>query len=318
MSRAAQDASLRRGIAAAGTFLWRAGTGGRLRFGGRAELFGDHEAHWSVPGRTGRLHAPGSGRASTKSTCGSTDSTSRSASRRKALLSGRRGCSAWMASRSWSAWPTATGVDRQLGRPVARPTFPGACESQCWPWATARPGSGRRCEMGGPHPDAAVLVHKVANVLAALPASQRPSARRMLAEIRDAEGPGMSARLRPRVGAKWRKVASNRHLREAAMRSNQAPQELSPGYGVVSTTRRRDRRRAGPDRAPPAGCARAREPLSARAVAKDRAGPRTPRSRPEPSTHRATTDGAHPTTSGQPQHPVTDHARPTIGASRWV
>ena len=75
-----------------------------------------------------------------------------------------------------------------LGGPAARPASAAGCGPRCSPSATGRWGSGRRCATCSPRPATQrCWVHKVANVLNALPKSAQPTARRMLAEIRDAE-----------------------------------------------------------------------------------------------------------------------------------
>jgi putative transposase len=60
--------------------------------------------------------------------------------------------------------------------------------ARSWQSATGRSGSGRRCATYGPSPsEQRDWVPKVANVLDALPKSAQPTAKKMLAEIRDAE-----------------------------------------------------------------------------------------------------------------------------------
>ena len=57
----------------------------------------------------------------------------------------------------------------------------------CSPWATERSGSGLPCVRFPATKAQRCWVHKVANCLNALPKSTQPTARKMLAEIRDAE-----------------------------------------------------------------------------------------------------------------------------------
>ena len=140
------------------------------------------------------------------------------------------------------------------------------------------------------------------------PPSQRPSARRMLAEIRDAEGRGMSARASPtRSAPKWRNADPPCWSR------------AHPARRPSHATRRATGRHNNPCLALAARtiCVHADEddygPRSAAVITAAHDRPHPPFT--GPTTLRATTDGAHPTTSGQPQRPVSGQARPTIGAS---
>ena len=101
----------------------------------------------------------------------------------------------------------------QLGRPAARPASGGGCGPRCSPvgdgalgfWAALRDvlpeTREQRC-----------WVHKVANVLDALPKSVQPTARRMLAEIRDAEDRDHAVAaidaFADEFGAKWPKAVA--------------------------------------------------------------------------------------------------------------
>src|SRR5690349_6752131 len=63
-----------------------------------------------------------------------------------------------------------------------------ACAPRCWPSATARSGSGARCGRCSPEArEQRCWFHKIANVLAALPRSAHPGAKKALAEIWNAE-----------------------------------------------------------------------------------------------------------------------------------
>ena len=73
--------------------------------------------------------------------------------------------------------------------------------------------------------------------------------------------------------------------------------------------------RSGHRRAPPTGCARAREPHPARAVPKGRAGAGTARSRPRPSAHRAARRACppcSPTITCQRGDPPADASNPRL------
>ena len=166
----------------------RAGAGRVLRLGGGAVGVGDHPADHPVAGRAAGLRRAATWPTGTTCTCGPTACTSTSAWR-------RTGCAAWSSSvsastapRSWSPSPTATG-----SRPSRGPTCCATCavagmrapvlavgDGALGFWAALRDvfpeTRAQRC-----------WVHKVANVLDALPKSVQPTARRMLAEIRDAE-----------------------------------------------------------------------------------------------------------------------------------
>ena len=63
-----------------------------------------------------------------------------------------------------------------------------ACARRCWRSATARSGSGARCARCSPRPrEQRCWFHKISNVLAALPKSAHPGAKKALAEIWNAE-----------------------------------------------------------------------------------------------------------------------------------
>ena len=83
--------------------------------------------------------------------------------------------------------PMATGSPRTPGRRFCAISATGACALRCSPSATARSASGRRFARSSPRREQRCWVHKCANTLDALPKSIQPLAKKMLAEIRDAE-----------------------------------------------------------------------------------------------------------------------------------
>jgi putative transposase len=92
------------------------------------------------------------------------------------------------APRSWWRSRTATGSRRRAGPTCCGTSSAEGCGRRCWPWATVPSGSGVLCGRCFPATGTQrCWVHKVANLLSAMPASAQRSARRMLADIRDAE-----------------------------------------------------------------------------------------------------------------------------------
>ena len=117
-----------------------------------------------------------------------------------------------------------------LGRPAARPAPARACAPRCSPSVTGRSGSGRALREVFPETRAQrCWVHKVANVLNALPTSVQPTARRMLAEIRDAEDRDHAVRRDRRVRHRVRREVAQggrqdrRRPRAAARASTTSP-----------------------------------------------------------------------------------------------
>ena len=80
------------------------------------------------------------------------------------------------------------GVHRVLGGSAAGLPSAAGCGPRCWPWATARWDSGRRCgRCSRTTREQRCWFHKMANVLAALPKSAHPAATRAMQEIFNAE-----------------------------------------------------------------------------------------------------------------------------------
>ena len=93
-----------------------------------------------------------------------------------------------MAARSSSPWLTGTGSRRSRGRTCCATAPAAACAPRCWPSGTGRWGSGTGCGRCSPQArEGRCWFHKTANVLAALPKSAHPGAKKALAEIWGAE-----------------------------------------------------------------------------------------------------------------------------------
>ena len=156
------------------------------------------------------------------------------------------------------------GVDRVVGRPAARPASGAGCEPRCSPSVTARSGSGARCATCSPRPATQrCWVHKVANVLNALPKSVQPTARRMLAEIRDAEDRDHAVAAINAFAARVRRQVAQGGRQDRRRRSSRcSPSTTSrPSTGSTSRPRTRSSRRSRPcGCAPRSPRARAREP----------------------------------------------------------
>src|SRR5581483_1168333 len=165
----------------------RPGAGRVLRFRRRAVAVGDHPADEELAGGTGTLRPPQPGRCRLRVLLGGWGALQRPARRSAPVLPGdRRRAGRWDQGaggdrrRLWGVDGVVGGLLRDCKRrgmraPVVmvgdgalgmwsalRDVFPETREQRCW-------------------------VHVVANVLSALPKSAHPSARRALAEIRDAE-----------------------------------------------------------------------------------------------------------------------------------
>ena len=93
-----------------------------------------------------------------------------------------------MAARSSSPWPTGTGSRPSRGRTCCATAPAAACAPRCSRSATGRWGSGARCARCSRRPgSSAAGSTRSANVLAALPKSAHPGAKKALAEIWSAE-----------------------------------------------------------------------------------------------------------------------------------
>jgi putative transposase len=138
-------------------------------------------------GRAGRLRPPRPVRCRLRVRMGRRHPLQRPPRGRASVCAGRGGCALGRDQGAGGHRGRLSGVHRELGRPAAGPQTPGH----------AGPGAGRRrrrprilgCAAGVFPATGAqrCWVHKVANVLSALPASAQPTARRMLSDIRDAE-----------------------------------------------------------------------------------------------------------------------------------
>ena len=167
----------------------RPGARGVLRFRGRASRpRSSPDSPKSFAGRARGVHEPGPVRDRTTSTSGSTACTSRSVSKRPACVPSSSWVSAPTAERSSSRSATATGSPsdswsallHDLRRRGMRAPMLAVGDGALGFWKALR-------EVFPETKEQRDWVHKVVNVLAALPASIQPLARKMLAEIRDAE-----------------------------------------------------------------------------------------------------------------------------------
>ena len=220
-------------------------------FGSAAGLsqLGDHPADQAVAGRTRRVHAPRPVERGLRVRVGRRHPLQHPPRGGTALLPGHRGCPRrWHqgAGRHRRRLPR---VDRQLGRPAPRPAPPGHAGTG---------GRGRRRGarvLGGAARRVArrpetqrCWVHKVANVLAALPTSAQPTARRMLAEIRDAEDRDHAVRAAARVRARLRRQVAQggRQDRRRPRRAARASTTSRPSTGSTSRPPTRSSRRSPP------------------------------------------------------------------------
>ncbi len=185
-------------------------------FGSGAGLsrVGDHPADDPVAGRAAGLRRRGAWRTATTCTCGSTACTSTCASKRTA-------CAAWSivgvradgTKELVAIADGLPGVDRVLGRPAARPANGAGCAPRCSRSVTARWGSGRRCATCSPRP-----ANSGAGCTRSPTSSTRcrsrpsPRAKRLLAEIRDAEdrdhAEAAATAFAAEFGAKWPKAVA--------------------------------------------------------------------------------------------------------------
>src|SRR5215218_3826327 len=179
--------------------------------------------------------------------CGPTGCTSTSAWPRS-------GCAPWWSSgsaatapRSWWQSPTGCGSRPKAGPSCSATCAVVACRHRCWRSATAPLVYGQRC-----------WVHKTANVLAALPKSVHPGARRALAEISQAESREQAAAALEAFtvdyGVKWPKaVAKVTDDAEALLAFYDYPAEhwvhlrtTNPVESTFATVRLRTRVTKGP------------------------------------------------------------------------
>ena len=154
------------------------------------------------------------------------------------------------------------GVDRVVGRPAARPA--NAAGMRAPVLAVGDGALGFWGALREVFPDTRAQrcwVHKVANVLNALPKSVQPTARRMLAEIRDAEDRDHAVRGHRRVRARVRSQVAQGGRQDRRRRSSRCSRSTTSPPSTGSTSRP-PTRSSRPSR--PSGCA----PRSPRAPAR--------------------------------------------------
>src|SRR4051794_33468986 len=118
-----------------------------------------------------------------------------------------------MGRRSSSPSPTATGSRQSRGLTWCGTSNVGAWAPRSSRWVTARWGSWAALRDVFPETRAQrCWVHRMANILNALPSSVQAAARRALAEVRDAEDRAhaetAAKRFADQYGTKWRKAAA--------------------------------------------------------------------------------------------------------------
>ena len=118
---------------------------------------------------------------------GPTPTTSTSACRRTSCACWCSSGSAPTAARSSSRWPTATGSRPSPGRTCCATPPAAGCAPRSSRSVTARSGSGAPCARCSPRPGSSAAGSTRSNVLAALPKSAHPGAKKALAEIWNAE-----------------------------------------------------------------------------------------------------------------------------------
>ena len=158
-----------------------------------------------------------------------------------------------------------SGSPPSRGRTCCATARAAGCAPRCWPSATARWGSGRRCARSSPKArERRCWFHKTANVLDALPKSAQPGAKNALAEIWGAEDkrarPGRGQSVRGRLRRQVPQGRREDHRRRA--RSCWRSTTTLPSTGSTCGPPIRSSRRS-----PPSGCAPRSPRVPARAAA---------------------------------------------------